>query len=201
MTSFATYADLEVRLGVTFSSGDQARATALLEDASDLIRQACKQKIDLVEGDMLTIPGTWEDRILLPERPVVQVTDVTAAFRDGTPYTLPALSWYVDQDELVRYAFPVGLVRHFFTTGNGWLGPGYKITITYDHGYATVPTLCKNIALEAVTRIWVNPAQAISLGVAGVSTTFSAVGLSLLPDEEYQLADAFRRTHRAVSLR
>lgn len=208
MTALATYTDLENRLGTTMTTAEQTRATALLADASDLVRAAARQTITKVTGDTLVIPGVWGDRILLPERPVIQVSSVSATFFDGTAYDISEAAWYVDKDELVRYAFPIGLVRHFFTTGNGWLGPGYTLTITYDHGLdpaaSPVPyrlALAKQIALEAVSRVLNNPAGVTQGGVAGTQFMFPAVGMTLTPAEEKKLADVFRRTSQTVSLR
>src|SRR5574337_1193367 len=51
----------------------QTRADTLLDLASDVIRNEVKQQIGLVTDDEITIPGTTDERILLPERPVISV--------------------------------------------------------------------------------------------------------------------------------
>lgn len=208
LPALATYSDLENRLGITMTQAEQTRATALLADASDLVRAAAKQTITRVADDVLVIPGRWADRILLPERPVISVSSVTAAFYDGTAIDLPPEGYYVDRDELVRYAFPIGLMRHFFTTGNGWLGEGYRLTITYTHGYdqAASPTpyplsLAKRITVAAAARVWVNPAAASQLAIAGKQEMYPNVGMELTDVEEKKIADVFRRTTQTVTLR
>lgn len=209
MNDIASTTDLENRLGITFDvSYETPRAQALLDMAVSQIRAHCKQHITLVTDDSLTVPGRWGDRILLPERPVVDVSYVSATFYDGTPYTFPEPTYYIDRDELVRYPFPIGLVRHFFTTGNGWLGPGYKITIVYSHGYnpdaSPLPyqlALAQGIACEMVARVWINPESAQQSMIGGVQSMFPAVGLKLTADEMALLDDTFRRHTQSVSLR
>lgn len=205
----ASVEELEARLGIEFTDAEELRAATLLGLVSDLIRGHVRQRITLVTNDVLTIPGSWGDRILLPERPVVKVSSITATFyNSGTPVDLPSLAWYVDKDELVRYAFPVGLDRHFFTNGNGWLGPGYTLAITYDHGYdaGAIPmprqlAVAKSVALEVAARVWINPAAAAQSTIAGVSASYTAAGLMFTTEETADLRDAFRRQAQTIGLR
>lgn len=208
MNDLVTTSDLENRLGITFSTAEKARAQALADMAAALVRSHAKQHITLVSNDTLTVPGIWSDRILLPERPVVDVSAVSATFYNGDPVTLSNFTWFVDRDELVRYPFPIGVQRHFFTTGNGWLGPGYKVTITYTHGYdpdasvvAPQLSLAKGIAAEMVARVWVNPEAASQSTIGGVQAIYPNVGMLLTPDEKTLLNDTFRRTSQTVTLR
>lgn len=201
--AFATNADLAARLGITLTTAEQTRADLLLDQASGLIRQSTKQNISKVTGDTWVTRGVWGNRLLAPERPIIQVSSVTAQFLNGTTYTLDPITYFVDRDELVRYDWPLS-----FTVGNGWLGPGWKITVTYDHGYdlaaSPVPrqlALCKTVALEVVARCWVNPEAATMEMIGGVQTMYPAVGMMLTDEEEEDLADQFRLTSQTVRLR
>lgn len=204
MTDFATQSDLLARLGLdAWVGNEQARATTLLAQAQDLVRQSAKQTITKVANDTWVTRGVFGNRLLVPERPVIQVTQVQAQFMNGTTYTVDPLTYFVDRDELVRYDWPLS-----FTIGNGWLGPGWKLTITYDHGYdpAANPVprqlaLAKTIALEAVARCWVNPEAATQEMIGGVQTMYPAVGMRLTAEEEEDLADQFRTTAQSVRLR
>lgn len=203
MTAFATNADLAARLGIPLTAAEQTRADALLSQASDMIRTQVRQEVTKHTNDVWVTRGVWGNKLLIPQRPVIQVTSVQAQFMNGTQYTVDPITYYVDRDELVRYDWPLS-----FTIGNGWLGPGWQLTITYDHGWdpAANPVpyqlaLCKTVALEAVTRVWVNPEAAQQEMIGSVQTMYPAVGLMLTDEEEADLTDAFRRTEQTVGLR
>jgi hypothetical protein len=204
VTDFATQSDLLARLGLdAWVGNEQARATTLLAQAQDLVRQSAKQTITKVTNDTWVTRGVFGNRLLAPERPILAVSQVQAQFMNGTTYTVDPITYFIDRDELVRYDWPLS-----FTTGNGWLGPGWKLTITYDHGYdpAANPVprqlaLAKTIALEAVARCWVNPEAASMEMIGGVQTMYPAVGMMLTDEEEEDLADQFRTTAQTVRLR
>lgn len=60
MEPLATVTDLEIRLGRTFESSEVARALALLEDASELVRDVAGGKtwIDDTTGELQKVPGS-----------------------------------------------------------------------------------------------------------------------------------------------
>lgn len=203
MTAFATNADLATRLGLTLTAPEQTRADALLSQASDMIRAQVRQQVTKVANDVWVTRGVWGNRLLFPQRPPISVASITAKFMNGTSTTIDPITYFIDRDELVRYDWPLS-----FTIGNGWLGPGWELTITYDHGYdpAANPVpyqlaLCKTVALEAVARVWVNPEAATQEMIGSSQTMYPAVGLMLTDEEEADLTDAFRRTEQSVGLR
>jgi hypothetical protein len=71
----------------------------------------------------------------------------------------------------------------------GWFGETWTLSITYDHGYATIPVLVKATAVEMVARVWVNPMAASSSAVGGATFAFPAQGLALTPAEIAALKD------------
>lgn len=197
MSAFATASDLATRLGVTLSSGEQTRATSLLNDASDLIRQEVKQDISLVQDDVLTIRGVHDRELKLPQRPLVSVASIT--YRDtadpaDVAHTLDPENYYIDGGSLIRYR-SLGLLNFQGATGNDWFGPMYELVITYTHGHETVPTQVKTIAVEAVRRVWVNPGSLVSEmhGSEQYAYTGGDVpgGLALTADEVKSLKKAF----------
>jgi hypothetical protein len=205
MTDFATTADLAARLGITLTGPETTRATTLISQGTDLVRSHAKQTISKVTGDVLVTRGIWGNRLLLPERPVIQVTQVQAQFmQQGTIYTIDPLSYFVDRDELVRFDWPLS-----FTAGNGWFGPGWQLSITYDHGFdqAANPVpyklgVCKAICLDAVIRAWVNPSNLAQSSIGGILESYPpGSGMLLTPEEKYNLDDLFRREHGTISLR
>lgn len=209
MNDLVQTTDMEARLGITFTTTEAARAQTLLDMAAGLVRGHTKQHITLVTDDVLVTPGIWGDRLLLPERPVVDVSAVSATFYNGQPYTFPAPTFYVDRDELVRYPFPIGLMRHFFTTGNGWLGPGYTLSITYTHGFdpdaSVLPyplLVAQSVALDSAIRAFVNPSGLAQSEVGGILESYPpGNGMLLNAEEKWNLNDAFRRNAGTVTLR
>lgn len=206
MTAFATNADLATRLGVTLTSEMETRADALLADASDVIRDEVGQQITETT-ETITIPGTTDERILLPQRPVISVASVTL---DGTELG-EGTDWFLEGNEIVRmpssitlgvdtiinseFSFPLG-------TGFGW--EEQTLTITYTHGYATVPGKVKAICLEMVVRVWVNPGSVAREAIGDTSTVydnmrFSPSGLLPTDDEKKQLKRLFGRNVTSVT--
>ena len=71
-----------------------------------------------------------------------------------------------------------------------WLWPfGIPITVTYSHGYDTVPSLVKQVALELAVSAYLNPAMAVTQTAGPYSSTYTAqqVGMSLSDEQESRL--------------
>jgi len=186
--TFASADELAAYLGQTFDSTTTAKAELLLGLATGLIQDELRQTVLRVVDDPLIIPGTPAARIQLPQRPVASVKTVTATYQDSTPYTFPDLSWYVDGGELVRSVYPLGMDRHFLMYGNGWLNPSYTLTITYTHGFASPPTICKTVCLAVSARGLLNPGGVSQESYAGgESRSFFAAGLTLTDYEKDEL--------------
>lgn len=204
---FAESTDLEARLGVSFTADEHIRANELLALASEMIQDETRQKIELVVDDTLSVRSTYDDRFRLPQRPVVDVSSVTLTLIGGNQtFDVPAETYYLDGDEIVRTAFPLAYQWAFASYARGWLGPLYQMTVVYTHGYATVPSLVKAVCMEMVTRAWVNPGSVARETVGNVSTVydnmrFSPTGLLMTDTERAQLNDKLRRQSGSITLR
>jgi hypothetical protein len=115
---------------------------------------AAGQTISLVEDDG-SAGGTRDDRILLPERPVVSVASVTL---NGLALAAEG-AWFLDGDEIVRRATNTFFEGTIFVEplslpyiGFGWESETLKIV--YTHGYAddAIPGTVKAICVEAAVR-------------------------------------------------
>jgi hypothetical protein len=193
LNAFATSDDFADLTGLTLTDPDKTRADKLLARASTRIREATKQKISLVTDDEYTRSGTRDERISLPERPVVSVAGVSI---NGQAIT----DWYLAGNELVRgsLTFVDGLLDD---------GPGRRVgfgleqqtlAITYTHGYADedVPEICRSIALEMVKRVWFNPGGVIQETIGPDQTTYAPYaepprGLALTNGERQELRRFF----------
>jgi hypothetical protein len=186
VAQFATAIELADRLGVEFTAEEEVRADSLLTRASGLAQTAARQTLELVEDEELTIRGSRESTILLPQRPVVSVASVTRA---GT--LVDADSWYLDGDELVRRA--------------GWGGARDTVVIVYTHGFDPIPDTVKEIVLGAAVRVWVNPGGVMSERLGQVQMTYAMQGtppgMLLTPDERRALRDLVRRGARSQPVR
>lgn len=168
----ATTKEFEERTGLSLTGPEHKRAHALLLKASEIVRDHTGQTLSLVEDDELALTGVWGSRLLLPSRPI---NDVTEVLIDGV--LLDTDRYYLEGSELVY--------------GSGWGGPTASVAVTYSHGYATMPNVVSQIVLEMVVRVWFNPASVQSENVAGVQTTYNLqgvpAGLMLTEDEEDKL--------------
>lgn len=173
MAAFATHADLAVRLGETLTEAEQTRATALLGLASDVIRQAARQRID---RETSTIIVNAVGRVLLPQRPVISIDSVEA---EGS-----TLDWDLDGDYL----------------SGPWVGR--TIEVTYTHGFDPVPDAIKAVCLEVVTRVWVNPGSASQEAYGSERVSHgAAIGLMLTAEERRTVRDVVRRGSQSVDIR
>lgn len=192
MTAFATAEDLANRLNLVLTDDEVTRAEALLADASDEIRSETEQTVNLVTDDVLVRPGTTDERILLPQRPVVNVSSIEI---DGSAIT----DWYLAGDEIVRSSGTIlELLDDFPSRGyRGFGRESRQLRIVYSHGFAddAIPRRLKNITVEMVVRVWVNPASVIQENVAGVETTFAPYAD---PPRGLQLTDSERRALRRL---
>jgi len=207
MTAFATSDDLASRLGLTLTTAEATRVTTLLTLATGLIQDEAKQTISLVTDDTLSRLGTTDERILLPERPVVSISSVTL---DGVPLS-PHGAWFQAGNELVSAP---GIViisgvsiddefgRGF---GRGFGSESQTLEIVYTHGYATIPASLKAICMEAVVRCFVNPG-AVAREASGNTMTvydnmrFSPAGLLLTDAEKHVIRRMFGRRAKSLSL-
>lgn len=177
MAQFATADEFAGRIGLEeLTAAQEARADELLERASGLVQNETRLTLEFTEADELVIRGTRENTILLPGRPVTEITSV--AIGDD-----PIDDWYIDGGELTR----VG----------GWGSPADEITVVYTHGYEQIPAAIKEAVLSAVTRVWVNPGGAVSERLGQAAMTYAVQGT---PHGLFLTEDERRAVRRAVGL-
>jgi hypothetical protein len=150
-TPFVTIAELTDKLG---QSAATSRGTAVVTAACDMVRTFTEQELyPVVTGGTVVLDGTGTDTVLLPERPVSAAGTVLEG--NGT---LTLNSDYKLGDNGQLYRVPS-------VTDSGWgteqlrtyWWPGRQnITVTYDHGYSTVPADLKEVALGMAARLFVD---------------------------------------------
>lgn len=190
---FVSAGEFAARLGLTLTAGETDRADTLLALASGLIVEATGQDVALVEDDTYTAPSVYGDRLRLPQRPVVEVSEVSLTPKGGSPSVIDPNSYYVDGGEIVRSRFPFGYELVFGNYGQGWLGPFWTVTVTYTHGYAdAIPAIVKTVCMEAVRRVWDNAGSVVSETIGDTQTGYGREapgGMLLTPLEKARLND------------
>lgn len=136
--AFATVEDVETAQRKQLDVDDKLAVEYLLDVATEMIRGYTRQYISLVEDETVVLRSQG-GLLLLPELPVVSIGDVEY---DGTVLTL-------DTDYTV---WDSGIIRH--TTGV-WTDP---VTVTYTHGYSTIPDDIKGVCVDITKRAFENPA-------------------------------------------
>lgn len=172
----ATIADLEDRLGRSFSTDETARAYALLDDASAKVRAYTRQQI--TESTSTDRVRTRNGVVRLPQRPVTAVTAVA----DTLATALDAV-W--DGGEQLRLYFD-----------------GY-VDVTYTHGYATVPddivTVVAGVAARSFSgylagpAVWQQPSAALTPDTIGAIIPAPAATAPAFTDDDKAILDGYRR--------
>jgi len=188
-----------------------SRAPALLADASTKIRAYTRQHISLVDDDeMLLRPVGVELR--LPQRPVVDVTEVVAVGWGGLPdLTLPVGTWGWDGLDIVNVR-PLSS-EWWINLPEAWAegdGPN-TFRVTNSHGYDPVPDDVVAVACSMVLRVLTSPSAVEGLTserigqysyqmgqFAGGGTAGSSVRLS--EDDKTDLA-RYRRKATTIQMR
>ena len=154
MADFCTIADLVALLQIEIEY-DNLSAQRAITEATAAIRNYCHQTIELVEDDEYTFdvrPARWN--LLLPELPVVEVSTVVEddeTLDDGDDYKLANFG------QLVR-------------VGRRWAAGIQIVTVTYSHGYATIPDDVVGVCTRAAARAYQAGLKSVdSLGVPGVT--------------------------------
>lgn len=143
--SFATTTDLAAYLQRTgFGPAEVASAQLALDIATAVVRERTGQDFTIKTNDVITL-DTYEDRdVVLPQGPVTAVGAVVTRNLGSTTTTTRTLN--------TDYEVRGGRLR--------WVGAGtwpYEVTVTYTHGYATIPDDVKGATLAVAAEIHANP--------------------------------------------
>lgn len=191
----ATVQQLEARIG---HSVDEARAAALLDDASSIVRNYTRQTITRVENDRFTVRYS-RGRVTLPERPADEPTLVERADGSGV---IPHVSWWWSGLNEVEF-YNSTLIAN---------GPYYRhamrsVTVTYSHGYEEIPADIVAVVCQMVARVIdgavTSPglrSEAIDDYTAQLGGGLSSGTIALVP-EESRVLDRYRRRGGSTALR
>ena len=156
MADFATTADIEAFLQVSIDTATQTAAAArALAEATAAIKNYCRQVLEEVAADEVTLDSPGGTRLFLPELPVTAVSEVV---EDGE--TLVA----GDDYKLGQH----GILHRI---GAKWAEGIQIVTVTYTHGYATLPDDIVAVCTRAAARAYQAGLRAAETdGTPGVSS-------------------------------
>lgn len=163
MADLADINDYTVRYG---TPDDSAKVTALLGEASSLVRRIARIHISEVEGDVVTLDGDGTRRLFLPEIPVTAVDSVTV---DEVEVDTEDIRWWVwgGLDRLGGRCWPCG---------------SQNIVVSYDHGEEVeewIVGLVCSIVQRALRPPAIEGVTSATTGSQTVAYAVSAAGVSL----------------------
>jgi hypothetical protein len=156
MADFASVADIEAFLQLSITTPVQiASAQMALRDATAAIRNYCRQYLERVNGDTITLDSTGGARLFLPELPVISVFSVV---EDGETLIVD------DNYKLGQH----GILHRIDTT---WMAGIQIITIDYTHGWQVIPDDIVSICVRAASRAYQAGLKAAdSAGIPGIAS-------------------------------
>jgi hypothetical protein len=198
MGTLASITDLTDR--ATLTAAQEARAPALLTDASSLIRGYTKRAFEFTAGDQVTLRPVGS-HLRLPRRPVIAVDQVEMIGTAGSVDRVMGVSeWAWDGiDQIELWPCPTTLSG---VTPTATYADTYRIT--YDHGYSPVPddvvalccrmvldvllapTLTAGLVQERIGQYAYQYGQATGAGSPGATVRLTEADKQMLKDAGYR---------------
>jgi len=153
--AFCAKSDLEALIQTAIDEAHETAATRAITEATAIIQNYCQQTLELTEDDELTLDSRGGRRIVLPQRPVIEVASV------------------VEDDEELTAEDDYRLGQHgiLYRLGRDWARGVQIITVTYSHGYETIPEDIKAICARAAARVYqAGLRMAETEGVPGIAS-------------------------------
>lgn len=155
MTALATLTDVAA-VAQAVPTADQSRVTRLIEIVSARVQRYTGQTITAVAGDVVTITP-HDGELRLPQRPVTAVASVVIG---GT--TIDATLYEAKANGVLKRRAPTaagvdsqfGFLASGWPVNGEWPWPPLATTVTYSHGYATVPDDLAGVVAEVVASRW-----------------------------------------------
>lgn len=211
MGPLATVEDLEARLGRELTPAEEARAEALLADASALVRAWTRQSFAPVEDDELVLRPVGTE-LRLPQRPVTAVSSVRAVSGLASVPDLALPGWTWDGIDIVDIA---GIDSHIWVSlpawWEDWGAAPNTYRVVYSHGTDAVPAVVVAVVCQMVLRTLTAPSMTEGLVSEKIgqynyqmqqSTGSAGAAVRMTPDDKATLASAgWRRSSTTVQVR
>ena len=194
MDPLASATDLQDRLGRPLTVQEEARAQALLADASALVRSFTGRNFTRTDDDTVILRAQ-QGEIRLPQTPVLDVTEVVAVGTGGAP-DLPVVGWRWDGLDIIRTSAdsPTINLPELWTDEEYDSYPG-TYRITYSHGTAEVPADVVAVVARMALRTLTSPTMAggvtgETIGPYSYRTDGSGVGTAVaMTDDDRKMLE------------
>jgi hypothetical protein len=169
---------------------DAAAADLALASASAVIRKWTRQTITRVVDDVVTLRVVDCDELVLPQRPVVSVSEVKVN-------ALVLNDWVLSGERLLR----TGGWRYLPGTSS-YPDPGL-VQVTYTHGWDEIPDDVRGVCLDLAASTVSNPGMLRQESIDDYSRTLAAesLGLGSLTASHKTLLGDYRRRLGTARLR
>lgn len=177
---FATAAELSALMQAPV---DPAAADLALASASAAIRRWTRQTITLVANDVVSLRVVDPCALVLPQRPVVSVTQVLVN-------SVALVDWVLSGERLLRSGG-----WHHLPGTSSYPDPGL-VQVTYTHGWEEIPDDVRAVCLDLASSTLANPAMLRQEAIDDYSRTFASETLgtgTLSVTHKEMLADYRRR--------
>ena len=215
LSNFATTDDVAALLQRDLTTAELAWANRLLAQASDMVRRYTRQTLNYVANDTVTLPGNWDNTLILPQRPIMAVNSVlingaTPSYQvwkvlDDTLY-ISTGAYQPDFGVLLwggnALWGPAGSNSGPQATGATWQGPQATITINYNHGFATIPGDIVNVTAGLVAMAIASPVGVNEEKVGGYQVKYSRseTGAMRLTDSDKEVLNFYRKRAMSTSI-
>ncbi|WP_406122913.1 hypothetical protein OHQ89_12290 [Streptomyces canus] len=206
MDPLASVTDLSDRLGRPLNTIEEARAQALLADASAKVRAYTKRTFTRTDGETVVLRAQ-QGEIRLPQKPVIAVAEVVAVGAGGAP-DLPVAGWQWDGLDIIRTAVDTPSINmpELWYDEDVDAYPG-TYRVTYSHGAAEVPADVVAVVARMALRTLTSPTVAggvtgETIGPYSYRTDGSGVGtaVAMTDEDRRELDDAGYRPKAGMSM-
>lgn len=182
--ALAETSDVAAMLQRSLTGPEEIATAKALNYASGAIRRYTRQTLTLVTDDTVTLRGGYGRKLVLPERPVVEVSALAVA---GRP--VAAGMYSVVNDELWNgpALSQVGNAAEY--DGGGWGSPAVIVAVTYTHGFVEVPEEIVGLCVEMVKRYAVDPTGGGAVASETIGSYSYTTGNSGGPTSAYVLTE------------
>ncbi|MFD1309876.1 hypothetical protein [Streptomyces kaempferi] len=159
MEPLATAGDLADRLGRPLTAPEGARVPSLLADASALVRLFTGRDFSRTDNETVVLRAQ-QGEIRLPQRPVLNVTQVVAVGAGGAP-DIPVVGWQWDGIDIVRTSVSGCAINlpELWADEEFEAYPG-TYRVTYSHGDAQAPEAVVAVVARMALRTLTSPTMA-----------------------------------------
>lgn len=208
MGSLASIPDLADRLGRPLTPPEEARASALLADASALVVGYTGRTFTSTSNDTVVLRAQHGE-IRLPRTPVTDVASVFAVGAGGAP-DLPVTGWQWDGIDIIRTSTDspaINLPERWYDEDNEAYPGTYRIT--YSHGTPQVPRDVVAVVARMVLRTLTSPTMAggvtgETIGPYSYRTDGSGIGTAVtMTDDDRRMLElaGYRRKAGMTTVR